>query len=88
MGQYYYPQEPKEPSGCMETLLITRIIFSLLAVPVAIIAGGVAIVIGALYLYTISPFLGLIPVAIIALGLYLGARWEHSRAERQRPPGD
>jgi hypothetical protein len=85
MGQYYYPQEPKEPSGCMQTLIITRVIFSILAVPLSILGGAMMTLILALYLFTLNPPLALIPAAFGVAGIILLVRWENQRIERERP---
>lgn len=82
----YYPQEPKEPSGCMQTIIITRVIFSLLAVPVAII-GGTMFALGiTFYAFTVSPPLALIPLALGIVAVLALARWEKARIEKEMPP--
>ncbi len=86
--EMYYPQEPKEPSGCMQTLIITRVILGMLAVPVGIIAGALFALLVTLYMFTVSPPLALIPVGIGVLSVIGLARWEKARIARQTPPED
>ena len=82
----YYPQEPKEPSGCMQTLIITRVIFSMLAVPIGIIAGALFALMVTFYAYTVSPAVALIPLGAGVLGITALARWEKARIDRETPP--
>ncbi len=84
----YYPQEQKEPGGCLQTLIITRAIFGILAIPVALIAGAVFSLTLTLYLFTVSPPLALIPLVIGGVGVATLARWERSRIARDLPPED
>lgn len=84
----YYPQAPKEPSGCLETWLITRVIFGMLALPLLIIAGSISLLVLTLYAFTVSPALALIPVGIGAVTLIGFARWERARIDREHPPED
>ncbi|HZQ35314.1 MAG TPA: hypothetical protein VFD32_05240 [Dehalococcoidia bacterium] len=79
----YYPKEQKEPSGCLQTLIITRVIFGILAVPLAII-GGVLFTIGmTFYLFTVSAPLALIPLGLGVVAVYGLARWERKRIEKE-----
>jgi hypothetical protein len=84
----YYPQEPKEPSGCLQTIVITRVIFSLLAVPIAIIGGSMLLLGMTFYLFTVSAPLALIPIAIGGLGVFAFFRWEQARIEKEMLPPD
>jgi len=85
----YFPRAPKEPSGCLQTLLVTRAIFAILAIPLLIIIGALVATLVTLYLFTVDPPLALIPLAIGVLGVYLLARWERSRIEKETlPPED
>ncbi len=82
----YFPKEQKEPGGCLQTLIITRAIFGILAVPVAIIAGAVLSLMLTLYLFTVSPAFALIPILIGGGGVILFGRWERGRIARDTPP--
>jgi hypothetical protein len=84
----YYPQEPKEPSGCMQTVIITRVIFGMLALPMAIIGGAMAALVITFYTFTVSPALALIPLAISVLAVLAFARWEQRRIQREIPKDD
>jgi len=76
------PQE--EPGGCLEVWVLTRAMFGILFWPLLALVGFVLAVFLVLFLFTVHPALALIPVAAIALGVYLFARWEQRRF---RPPG-
>jgi len=81
----YYPNQQKEPSGCMETLLITRIVFSMLLIPFLMILAAVAAVILAFYALTIHPLLALL-VLVLCGAVFMGfVKWESARIKRQMP---
>ena len=81
----YHQQKPQqEPGGCLEVWVLTRAAFGVLLWPLLALLGFVLAVVLVLYLFTVHPALALIPVAAIALALYLFARWEQRRF---RPPG-
>jgi len=91
----YHQQEPQqEPSarggpasgggGCLEVWVLTRAAFGILFWPLVALIGFVLAVVLVLFLFTVHPALALIPVAAIAVALYLFARWEQRRF---RPPG-
>ena len=82
----YYPRAPKEPSGCLQTLLITRAIFGVLAIPIGIIAGALVAALITLYIFTVNPLLALIPLSVGVLSIYALARWEKARIEKETPP--
>lgn len=82
----YYEQRPprqEEPPGCLETLLITRIVFGILLVPLLVLGLVLADLFLIFWLYTTYAPLALIPVALTAVAIWLFARWERSRF---RPP--
>jgi len=81
----YYPQNPKEPSGCMQTFMITRAILGILAVPIGLIFGLMILVTTAFIALSVSFFLGL---AVVALGFVIAGliiRWERKRVDRDFP---
>jgi len=91
----YHQQEPQqEPSarggpasggrGCLEVWVLTRTALGVLLWPLLALVGFVLAVVLVLYLFTVHPALVLIPVAAIAVALYLFARWEQRHF---RPPG-
>ena len=60
----YLPKGEKESSGCTDSILIMRILFGILVVPVLVIFGAIAFIFTALYALTISPLLGLLALVI------------------------
>ena len=81
----YYTREPKEPSGCRQTIVITRVIVALLLGPIALIAGVMLWLLVTLFMLTESPLLALIPLALGGLVLFAFSRWEKARIEKQLP---
>jgi hypothetical protein len=82
----YYPQAPKEPSGCMQALIISRMIVTILAVPLGLIIGAIFAVMFALWALSIHPLLGLAVIVGGILLLLAIARWESRRLGRDLPP--
>ncbi len=85
----YYDRKPtpddREPRpGCLDALVITRMVFGMLLWPLvgifAVLIDGTMIFL----LYVTNPPLALIPIAISALGIWLIARWDQ---RQHRPPG-
>lgn len=83
MGFYYGsgtpPGDGDRPGGFKEAMLITWIVFRTLALPLAILFGGVAYLLLLFYLFTLSPLLGLagllVPLGLVAArGLW---EWKH-----------
>jgi hypothetical protein len=84
----YYPQQQKEPSGCMETVIITRIVFGMLLIPFAMIMGAIFAVVATFYALTIHPLLAVFCIVLCGTLFVLFVRWETSRVRRQMPPED
>jgi hypothetical protein len=84
----YNPRPTKEPSGCLQTLIITRIILQILFVPLMLVAGGIAGVIVFFFALTLNPLLGLLVIVLVGVGLYFFGRWETSREPQGPPPSD
>jgi hypothetical protein len=84
----YQPRPQKEPSGCVQTIVITKIIVQILAVPLLMIGGGIAAVLFFFFTLTISPFLALLVLFIGGLLLYLLGRWETKRVQRETSGDD
>jgi hypothetical protein len=82
----YNPRPQKEPSGCLQTLIITRIILQILFLPLMLVAGGVAGVILFFFALTVNPLLGLLVLAMVGVGLYFFGRWEARRESAGVPP--
>jgi uncharacterized membrane protein len=70
------PPSDQEPRGCREVLALTRAAFGVLLVPLGIIFGVIVALVLIFYLFSRSWILGLIGLAVVALGIYLYARWE------------
>ncbi|HEY7467340.1 MAG TPA: hypothetical protein VIB47_11680 [Dehalococcoidia bacterium] len=84
----YHPPPPKEPNGCLQTLVITKMIFQILAIPIAMIIIGLIAVIFFLYAFSESPLLALGVIAAFGLILYAIMKWESRRIRREFPPED
>ena len=82
----YHPPASKEPSGCLQTLVITRMIFQILAIPIAMIVIGLGAVILFLWAFTESPLLALGIIVLFGFLLYGITKWEQGRVQRNLPP--
>ena len=65
-----------EPGGCRETLLLTRIAFSVLIPPLLAVGGVLVLLIACFVLFTTHPLLGLLPLIPLAAALVWIARRE------------
>jgi hypothetical protein len=84
----YRVPPPKEPNGCLQTVVITRMIAQILFVPLLLIFGGVVCIVLAVYVISASPLLALGVIVVTAVVLSGLARWEYSRVKRDLPPPD
>jgi lipopolysaccharide export LptBFGC system permease protein LptF len=84
----YHPPPPREPSGCLQTLVISKMIFQILAVPILMILLGLVAVLIFLYAFSESPLLALLVIAIFGFLLYVIMKFEQRRVEREIPPDD
>jgi hypothetical protein len=84
----YHPPPPKEPNGCLQTLVITKVIFQILAVPIIMIMIGLLAVLAVLYAFSESPLLALLVFGIFGFVLWVIMKYEHRRIEREMPPED
>ena len=82
----YQPRPQKEPSGCLQTLVITRIILQILAVPMLLIAGGILAVLLFFFTLAVSPLLALLVVVVAGALLYSLGKWEARRTRHEVPP--
>lgn len=79
----YYPQAPKEPSGCVQTIVITRMMLGILMIPLLLIMATIIGVLLTFVALSIHPLLALL-VLVIAGGIIVGvARWEYNRASKE-----
>ena len=82
-----YGHEPprEERPGCRETLILTRAAFAVLIPIFAAMVAVLVLVMTLLLLLLTNPILALIPLALLAGGLFAFARWERGR--HRPPPG-
>lgn len=80
----YEPPPQEEPAGCRETWVLTRATFAVLIPLLLALIAVLATVVAALILFAVHPALALLPIAALAVGVWLFARWERRRF---RPPG-
>ena len=84
----YYPQRPREPSGCLQSVIITKMILGILLVPMAIIMGAILALLVVLWALDYSPFLALGFLVLCGVGLIAAVKWESRRVSRDAPPDD
>jgi hypothetical protein len=80
MGFYYGSSEPPDgdkPGGIKEALLITLAVFRALALPLAVIFGGMFALVFIFWLFTISGWAGLGGVLAIVFALAAFGFWEY-----------
>jgi hypothetical protein len=82
----YHPPAPSEPNGCIQTLVISRMIFMILLIPLLLIVSVMFAVMAIFVAYSRHPVLGLFVVSIVAALIYGVVRWERHRVERDLPP--
>jgi hypothetical protein len=82
----YHPPPPSEPNGCIQTLVITRMIFQILFVPLLMILGALMAVMLLFFAFSENPLLGLGVILGFGLFIYLLVRWERNRMDREHPP--
>ena len=82
MGFYYgsgSPPPEDKPGGFKEVVLITWAVFRVLAIPLGVLFGGVALLVLLFFLFTVHPLAGL--GGILALVAVVAARgvweWRH-----------
>lgn len=80
MGFYYGSGEPPpdddKPATFRETITIIWAAFSVLAVPLALLMGVFAVLIGVIWLFTIHPLAGLAGILVIVAALIVRGVWE------------
>jgi len=84
----YQPRPEKEPSGCLQTLVITKIILQILAVPLLLIGGGIMAVLLFFFTLSINPLLALLVIVIAGLSLYTLGKWEAKRTRQEASRDD
>ncbi|MCC7365522.1 MAG: hypothetical protein IT303_14245 [Dehalococcoidia bacterium] len=80
MGFYYGsstpPDDGNKPGGFKEAMLITWVVFRVLAVPLGILFGGIAYLLLIFYLFTIHPLAGVAGISLIFVAIGARAFWE------------
>ena len=82
----YQVPPPKEPNGCLQTAVISRMIAQILFVPMLLIFGGVLCVIFAVYAFAANTFLGIAVILVTIVVLTALSMWEYRRVKRGLPP--
>ena len=83
-----YPQSSGEPSGCIQSLVISRLIIGMLLIPIGLIIGAVLAVLLTFYALTVHPLLALL-VILGCAGILVGvAKWEGRRVAKENPRDD
>lgn len=77
---------PKEQSGCIQTLIISRMIIQILIVPLLMIMGMIVSAIIALFAFSEHVALGFGVLIAAALLIYAAARWEYRRVSKEMLP--
>jgi hypothetical protein len=75
----YEPAPQETRPGCRDSLVLTRVVFSVVLPPLIAIVLLIAALGVALILFAVHPALALLPVAGIGAGILLFARWEQRR---------
>ena len=84
----YRVPPPKEPNGCLQTVVISRMIAVILFVPLLLIFGGILSVVLAFYAFAEHALLGFGLLLSVVVVLTVVARWEYARVKRDLPPAD
>lgn len=79
----YEPPNPMRPGGCRETLVLIRVAFEVLTPILGAGVGALGLLALTFWLFTQHVALGLIPVALVVVGLVLLARRD-KRVQEQR----
>jgi hypothetical protein len=82
----YQVPPPKEPNGCLQTVVISRMIAQILFVPMLLILGGIVCILLALYAFAEHVLLGVAVVVIAIAVLTVISKWEYDRVKRDLPP--
>ncbi|HEY8491227.1 MAG TPA: hypothetical protein VIO14_09560 [Dehalococcoidia bacterium] len=80
---YHEPQRQQEPSGCMDALILTRVVFGILFWPLVIMLAVLGAVLLVFTLLFTDPLLGLLALLGLAAAVAAFAWWDRRRV---RPP--
>jgi hypothetical protein len=77
MGFYYNSgQEPEPEGGWRETIAIILVVFRILAKPLAFIVGSILALVLIIWLFAVSPLLGLLAIATVVAAIVGRGIWE------------
>lgn len=82
MGFYYGqspPPDEKEPGGCRDVFILTRVVFGVLFLPLAVMLGIILGLVLVIYLWSIFWLFGILVIVLCAIGIGAYARWERRR---------
>jgi len=79
---------PKQTPGCLQTLLLSRMIAQILFVPLLLIGGAAACIVAVVYAATVHFTLAFAVLALTVAVLTAISRWEYIRVKRELPPDD
>jgi hypothetical protein len=77
------PPPPKEPSGCIQTIVITRMILQILFIPLMMILGGIIAVVLTLFAFSYHPLIGLAVIAGWGVLITAVGKWEWRRIGKE-----
>lgn len=86
MGFYHEQRPGPEPDanpGCLDVLVITRVVLGILFLPIAAIVLVIMDIGVIFYAFSIHSALALIPIAVTVAAIWAFARWDRNR---DRPP--
>lgn len=78
---YHERQPEREPGGCRDSLVLTRIVFSVIFWPVVALMATMVGVSLVFYLFLLEPLLALIPIGLLVAAGFVFATWERRRFE-------
>ena len=82
----YHPPPPAEPNGCLQTILISRMIFGILAIPMLLILGVLVGVVLTFIAFSEHVLYGLASLAGSVGFISLLLQIERRRSARDHPP--
>ena len=77
------PPPPKEPSGCIQTIVITKVILQILFVPLTMILSGIMAVVLTIFAFSYHPLIGLAVLAGWAIAIVALGKWEWRRVGKE-----
>ena len=77
MGFYYNSgQDPEEDGGWRETIAIILVVFRILAKPLGFLLGAILALVVIIWLFSLTPILGLGAIGAVIVALVLRGVWE------------